>query len=416
MSRWPARNTVVPALAVGALLLLAAGPASAATAPQFTEANPPLTVSVDTGPFGGYVFAASGDPAPTFSIASGALPAGVTLDATSGRLTGTGTPGDFTFSVRASNGVGPDAIAGPFTGHLYASYTEWPACVNGQHQVVAGTIVTSSSESRTDDVQQADPDVSAAATDVVGRAGGATVFERRVDGPADGAAAKQVFTDAAAAVFAAAPGSTAASPQLLSQTVERSQPVETSITQATAEPSVTVTPYIGPRTISVGTNLDCTEFLTTGAYVVDTKTTTVTTRTHHLQLTATTVSTYAVDGKPAAAASPTRGAGVSPTLTAGQLAPLLGLPPAKACVSKRRFTVHPRVHVSLAGSAATVTSVSLKLGSKTIVKNAKPKAADVDLRGVRKGTFTLTITAKTSDRRTLTGKATYHTCAAKKKK
>lgn len=252
-------------------------------------------------------------------------------------------------------------------------------------------------------------------THVLGRAGGATVFDREVAGPASGASAQQAFADAAAAGSAALPGSVVAAPTLLSQQTTRSDPVEVSVSQGAPQDVETLTSYIGPRTISVGTNLACKFFLITGATVFDDKTATVTTRTHHLQATATTVSTYAIDATTPTARSATPGTGVSPTLSAAQLGPLLGLPSAKACVSKRRFTVHPRVHVALGGSAATITSVAVKLGAKTVARNTRPKAVAVDLRGVRKGTFTLTITAKTSDGRTLTGKATYHTCTTKKK-
>jgi serine protease len=55
-------------------------------------------------------FAASGTPAPTFTLSEGTLPAGLTLSASSGELSGTPTTaGVFTFTVRAANGVGSGA-------------------------------------------------------------------------------------------------------------------------------------------------------------------------------------------------------------------------------------------------------------------------------------------------------------------
>ncbi len=54
-----------------------------------------------------YTFAASGSPAPTFAVASGTLPTGLTLDATSGTLSGTPSVGSAgSFTVTASNASG----------------------------------------------------------------------------------------------------------------------------------------------------------------------------------------------------------------------------------------------------------------------------------------------------------------------
>ena len=54
---------------------------------------------------------ASGNPAPTFSE-TGTLPTGVTLNSTTGVLSGTpaaGTGGSYPITITATNGVGPDA-------------------------------------------------------------------------------------------------------------------------------------------------------------------------------------------------------------------------------------------------------------------------------------------------------------------
>ncbi|MDQ1358277.1 MAG: trimeric autotransporter adhesin, partial [Acidimicrobiaceae bacterium] len=77
-------------------------------APAFTaQSPPPATVGVAYD----YVFAATGDPAPTFSVATGTLPAGLTLDATTGALTGMpSNPGPSRISVKAANGTGVDAF------------------------------------------------------------------------------------------------------------------------------------------------------------------------------------------------------------------------------------------------------------------------------------------------------------------
>lgn len=81
----------------------------APAAPTFTEDTPPADATVGTAY--SYTFAASGFPAPTFSLATGVLPGGLTLSS-DGTLSGTPTQsGASTFLVRATNGVGEDAVS-----------------------------------------------------------------------------------------------------------------------------------------------------------------------------------------------------------------------------------------------------------------------------------------------------------------
>ncbi|WP_344367506.1 fibronectin type III domain-containing protein, partial [Arthrobacter humicola] len=87
---------------------------TAQTAPVFTASTPPTTATVGTAYT--YAFAASGNPAPTFRVSSGALPAGLSLNATTGVLSGTPTAaGPTTFTVTATNGVSPDAVTPSIT-------------------------------------------------------------------------------------------------------------------------------------------------------------------------------------------------------------------------------------------------------------------------------------------------------------
>ncbi len=88
------------------------------------------------------------------------------------------------------------------------------------------------------------------------------------------------------------------------------------------------------------------------------------------------------------------------------------LPPAKQCVSKRKFTIHVR---NLPG--ITWVSAVIKINHKRIRSLAGAHiTALVNLGGLPKGTFVLSITAKATNGRTVTGTRTYHTCVAKRKK
>jgi hypothetical protein len=75
------------------------------TAPVFTSSAPPSVATVGV-PFS-YTYLATGSPAPTFGVASGSLPAGLTLDPATGVLSGTPTTdGTFSFAMSASNTAG----------------------------------------------------------------------------------------------------------------------------------------------------------------------------------------------------------------------------------------------------------------------------------------------------------------------
>ncbi len=108
----------------------------ALTAPVFTSAASATFVQ---GFYSEITVAASGSPAPTFAVTDGTLPDGVTLDATTGLLSGTATTaGTFTVTITASNGIAPDATqeftltvgaqtAPAFTSPNNATFTEGEA-------------------------------------------------------------------------------------------------------------------------------------------------------------------------------------------------------------------------------------------------------------------------------------------------
>jgi hypothetical protein len=91
---------------------------------------------------------------------------------------------------------------------------------------------------------------------------------------------------------------------------------------------------------------------------------------------------------------------------------VFSLPSTKQCVSKRRFTIHVR---NLPG--ITWISAVIKINHKRIKSlGATHITALVNLGGLPKGTFVLSITAKATNGRTVTETRTYHTCIAKRKK
>ena len=102
-----------------------------------------------------------------------------------------------------------------------------------------------------------------------------------------------------------------------------------------------------------------------------------------------------------------------PKATAKAISPAaaFSLPSAKQCVSKRRFTIHVR---KLPG--ITWVSAVIKLNHKRIKTLKRSRiTALVNLVGLPKGTFVLSITAKASNGQTVTGTRTYHTCGPKSK-
>ena len=85
------------------------------------------------------------------------------------------------------------------------------------------------------------------------------------------------------------------------------------------------------------------------------------------------------------------------------------LPPAKQCVSKRKFTIHVRTLPGI-----TWVSAIIKINHKRIKTLGRSHiSALVNLVGLPKGTFVLSITAKASNGQSVTGTRTYHTCVPK---
>ena len=100
------------------------------------------------------------------------------------------------------------------------------------------------------------------------------------------------------------------------------------------------------------------------------------------------------------------------TAPPSKVAGAFGLPATRTCVSRRRFVVHIRrpAGVRIATARLTLNSKSLKVSKK-----AGRFSATVDLRGLKKGTYTLAIRVTTASGKTLKGKRRYRTCAPKRR-
>jgi FG-GAP-like repeat/Beta-propeller repeat len=103
----PAGAYLATAQAAGIAVTFRLNETSGSTPPEFTTSTIPPGAP---GVVYAFDLVARGEPAPVFSLESGALPAGLTLSA-SGRIGGTPlAPGEFSGSFRASNGNPPDAL------------------------------------------------------------------------------------------------------------------------------------------------------------------------------------------------------------------------------------------------------------------------------------------------------------------
>jgi DNA-binding beta-propeller fold protein YncE len=86
------------------------------TPPVFTVQSPPTTAAESTTAYFAYQFVATGYPAPTYSVGNGSLPSGLALVGSNGYIVGYPRgPGAFTFRIKASNGVSPEALSNSAT-------------------------------------------------------------------------------------------------------------------------------------------------------------------------------------------------------------------------------------------------------------------------------------------------------------
>jgi hypothetical protein len=86
------------------------------------------------------------------------------------------------------------------------------------------------------------------------------------------------------------------------------------------------------------------------------------------------------------------------------------LPSPKTCVSRRAFTLHVR---KLPGVTFIGAVVAVRGKQVRAVKHDR-LSAPINLTGLPKGRYTVSITATTNDGRTVTGTRTYHTCVRRR--
>lgn len=113
---------------------------------------------------------------------------------------------------------------------------------------------------------------------------------------------------------------------------------------------------------------------------------------------------------PAASAPPP----TTPPVTASgkpSLQQVAALPSTKRCVSRRRFRIRLR-----SPKGARVVSATVKLRGRTVAtRRGKRITAPIDLRGLPRGRFAVSIRVVLADGRVVTGSRTYRTCAPKRK-
>jgi hypothetical protein len=328
---FPAIVALIASLAVGlaaaALLAGASAALAANVAPAFTADNPPefrfaVAYGDEENSCGegcsyneqdGYAFSASGSPAPTYSVSSGALPAGLYLDPANGLLYGFPSSPDqaYSFSVSASNGVAPSAVAGPFSGHVSKAGSEMksgescaPGAPPANSEGSETTTTTSTAEVTSSAVDVSFPNVPAVATRVLGRVieNGTprVVYEQQAPVAASEPQAQALFADAANADSSSAPGASVAAPALASTASTTSAP--TQVGQIVPGPASSTkisfagTVTVGPKTIGIADLETCRFKVQPGSEdingVVNYE---VAAATDEFQATETTTSTYYVD-------------------------------------------------------------------------------------------------------------------------
>jgi hypothetical protein len=89
----------------------------------------------------------------------------------------------------------------------------------------------------------------------------------------------------------------------------------------------------------------------------------------------------------------------------------LGLPGSRACLSKRKFVIHPR-----APKGVKLVSLEVQINGKAVHAARFTKGVAVSLVGLPKGTFRISVILKTAGGQAYEDTRTFHTCVAGKHK
>jgi LPXTG-motif cell wall-anchored protein len=157
--------------------------------PAFTQDSPTVTRTTVNTPGYSYTFAATGVPIPTFALGSGTFPTGLTLDPTSGLLSGTPTAvGIFAFTVVASNG-GTQAS----TPSITITVTQASGCSQPQ---IAGVVTCVYNSTGTEQLFSVPTGVTSLDVTAIGGAGGTGLasYDQAWAGGAGGAGGTAIAT------------------------------------------------------------------------------------------------------------------------------------------------------------------------------------------------------------------------------
>ncbi len=172
--------------------------------------------------------------------------------------------------------------------------------------------------------------------------------------------------------------------------------------------NVTTTTLVGPQVSTTGAEHRTRYFIVAGGINIDTNVSYPVFLAHRSDR---TCEVTAAGGAPPGAAAPAVTPGTTPSKNAVKAADVIFLPAAKACVSRRRFRIRLKVPKTVAVTSAEVTVGKRKV---KVVKGGR-LASKIDLSGLPKGRFMVTIVLRLADGSTLKSTRRYRACAPRRR-